>query len=198
MEMNIIPTLECEDANGAEHSPQTIGQPPLSLRSIALDTLTDRTIIEWSSNLGTYGTGGPGFFGLKLAGVTPEQDSWLVLTIWSAGEWLLLDRHWLEASPKHYQVQTPLYSNFSGQARWDHLTAKLVGSQLMQIVVTDDCSTLLLHSDRLGLQHLEIPQDTTQLPPYGNGQQRYWNTQESQKDAWVVTHQTLWVNNDDA
>jgi hypothetical protein len=160
METNIIPTFECELANAAEHSPQMIGKPPLSLRAIAPNTLTQRTITEWSSNLGTYGMGGPGFFGIKLAGDAFQQDSWLILTIWSAGEWLLLDQHWLQASPKYDQVQT-------------------------------------LHSDTLGLQHLEIPQDTTKLPPYGNGQQRYWNTQESQKDAWVVTNKTLWVNNDD-
>jgi len=41
-----------------------------------------RIIGEICSHVGTYGMGGPGFFGLRL------DSEWLVIAIWGAAEWM--------------------------------------------------------------------------------------------------------------
>lgn len=41
-----------------------------------------RKIEQLETSVGTYGMGGPGFFGLRLG------DDWLVVTLWGAGEWI--------------------------------------------------------------------------------------------------------------
>jgi hypothetical protein len=44
-----------------------------------------RTVDEICTHVGTYGMGGPGFFGLRLG------DEWLVIAIWGAASWVQVD-----------------------------------------------------------------------------------------------------------
>jgi len=50
---------------------------------VSADEVVGRHIAKVSPNVGTYGMGGPGFFGLCLG------DEWLVVAIWGAAEWML-------------------------------------------------------------------------------------------------------------
>ncbi len=47
-----------------------------------------RKIVKWSSGCGSYGQGGPGFFGLYLGGFGEYPSEWLILTLWGAANWL--------------------------------------------------------------------------------------------------------------
>lgn len=47
--------------------------------------IVGRVVREVSLTVGTYGMGGPGFFGLRL------DSEWLVISLWGAGEWILVD-----------------------------------------------------------------------------------------------------------
>ncbi|MCA9101605.1 MAG: hypothetical protein KDA63_10660, partial [Planctomycetales bacterium] len=46
------------------------------------DQVVGRAVDEVCKNVGTYGMGGPGFFGLRLG------DEWLVISIWGANSWI--------------------------------------------------------------------------------------------------------------
>jgi hypothetical protein len=131
--------------------------------------------------------GGPGFFGLELAAKGRYPREWLVLTLWGAGGWLLLDGRWIEAHPNQYHVQRPLFSHFGGAEDWDDLTGKLVGAKIIEAAMEDSSSTVVLLQ---GSQRrvLEVPEDTTRLSIWGGSlEPKVWNPAESQLDAWVVS-----------
>lgn len=44
-----------------------------------------KEVTRVSDHVGTYGMGGPGFFGLQLG------DQWLVVAMWGAGDWMTSD-----------------------------------------------------------------------------------------------------------
>lgn len=58
------------------------------------ERVVGRTVDEVRTYVGTYGMGGPGFFGLRLG------DEWLVVAIWGADSWIeadgriVADSHW--------------------------------------------------------------------------------------------------------
>jgi hypothetical protein len=131
--------------------------------------------------------GGPGFFELLLDSSRSFSPEHLVLTLWGAADWLLLDGRWVSAHPNQYARQRPMYSAFVEQGRWDEVSPVLVGAVLKSAVVEDDQSKFSF--DRLGAEHLlELPRDTNRLPIHeGSQEQRSWCSQESLLDAWVVT-----------
>jgi hypothetical protein len=53
--------------------------------SLTSDKVVGRTVDEICTCVGTYGMGGPGFFGLRLG------DEWLVIAVWSAASWVQVD-----------------------------------------------------------------------------------------------------------
>jgi hypothetical protein len=131
--------------------------------------------------------GGPGFFGLELAAKGRYPREWLVLTLWSAGEWLLLDGEWVEAHPNQYHIRRPLFSNFGGDEDWDDLASKVAGAEIIEADITDFSSKLvLLHGVE---QHiLELPEDTARLPVWGGSlEPKRWHPDESHLDAWVLS-----------
>lgn len=165
---------------------QSRGPRPKMLRWVGIQRIVGRKIIRWSYR-GSYGMGGPGFFGLELRAKGRYPREWLVLTLWGAGEWLLLDGEWVEAHPNQYHIQRPLYSNFGGDEDWDDLTGKVVGAEIIEAYITDFSSRLvLLHGVE---QHIfELPQDTTRLPVWGGSlEPKRWNPAESHLDAWVLS-----------
>lgn len=168
------------------HENSPAGPPPKTLRQLGLPKILGRTVTAWSDHLGSYGMGGPGFFGLKLAANRPHRPEWLVLTLWGADNWLLFDDQWLAAHPNQYQQQKPLLSSFGGDLQWDYLSQKLVGAIISDMTIRDDSSRIIL--DKGGNRHcLEIPADTSKLPLYGgNGRPHLWYSHESQWEAWVV------------
>lgn len=64
---------------------------PPTLRQLGSARCVGRRVIEWSSSLGSYGMGGPGFFGMRLAATPSYSEEWLVLVLWGAAHWLILD-----------------------------------------------------------------------------------------------------------
>jgi hypothetical protein len=155
--------------------------------------LVGRTITQWSLILGSYGMGGPGFFGLHLSAADAWAAEWLVLTVWGASAWLLLDGHWVEATPDPWAIQRPLYSNYAGDASWDEVSPVITGATIMAVTIQDRASALHLQQGR-DVHVLEVPDDSARLPAYaGNGQPRSWGAHESQWDAWAVSQSgDLW------
>jgi hypothetical protein len=164
---------------------------PKTLRELGLERILERQVIEWSPGLGSYGMGGPGFFGLKMAATGQYPEEWLVLRLWAADNWLLLDGQWMAAHPNQYEIQRPLYSNFAGEECWDHVTERLVGATITRADIEENSSRIELCKEGKA-QVLEIPEDTSRLPIYGGSlEPRVWRGHESQLDAWIIARGEL-------
>ncbi|MEA2574275.1 MAG: hypothetical protein QOH93_1573 [Chloroflexia bacterium] len=163
------------------------GPRPKALRWVGVKRIVGRRIVTWKNYLGSYGMGGPGFFGLELAAKGRYPREWLVLTLWGAGGWLLLDGHWIEAHPNQYHVQCPLFSNFGDDEDWDDLTTRIAGAEIIEAGISDYSSKLVLRKggeERI----LELPEDTNRLSIWGGSlEPKKWNRAESQLDAWVIS-----------
>lgn len=163
------------------------GQRPTTLRTLGVDRIVGREIIKWDQSLGTYGMGGPGFAGMLLSKTHSSPEEWLILTLWGADNWLLLDGRWVNAHPKWYDEQRPW--NGWGKERWNEFTPIVVGTRILEAHITDNES--LIHIENLKLRKrylLELPQDTMRLSRTGGSEQfREWNHTESHLDAWVIS-----------
>lgn len=168
------------------------GRQPSALAETGVERLIGRSIRAWSPYFGSYGMGGPGFFELVLDSTDELPIEHLVLTLWDAGGWVLLDGRWVTAHPAYYVIQQPLFSAYPNQS-WDEVSSYLVGSSLVKAEINGDHSMMSLQHG--GNCHcLEVPADRSRLPPYGGqGSPRDLVRNESILDAWVVTQSTLTV-----
>ena len=169
------------------------GRPPITLRQAGLNRILHRPILSWSSHTGYWDRGGAGFFALELAETRAYYQEWLVLILFCASEWLLLDNHWVAAHPNQYATQRPLFSFFGGDKNWDNVSPLMIGAKIRQATLSDYQSRFILNkADR---EHvLRMPRDTSRLPRYGGTQQpRNWPLNESHWDAWVLTQGDLEV-----
>jgi len=141
-----------------------------------------RKILEWSSSCGTYGQGGPGFFGLKLEAKNQIPEEWLILTLWSAGEWLELDGKWVEAHPNQYHIQEPLYSNFA-ELKKDEVTPLLKDKILKKFEVNNKSAIL-----EIGDAVLKIQEDPNKRPLTGGTYElTELDTDEDLRNAWIIS-----------
>ena len=170
------------------------GRRPVTIRGAGVKRILHRPILSWTSHMGHWGQSGAGFFALELAETRAYYQEYLVLTLFCASEWLLLDGHWLAAHPNQYATQRPLLSFFGGEQNWDEVSAILVGAEISQAMTADAHTRFILN--KAGTQHqLELPQDTSRLPLIGGTlKPRIWPDTESQRDAWVVTQSPLVVD----
>jgi hypothetical protein len=166
---------------------------PKTLREVGAGRIVGREVIRWLASLGSYGMGGPGFFGLRLAAVGDYSEEWLALRLWGADNWLLLDGQWVGAHPNQYHVQEPLISDFGGDESWDRVSEKVIGALIEDVKIERNCSLIVLVREAQ-THRLEIPEDTSRLPLYGGTMQPHvWNPDEDQRDAWIVAQGELWV-----
>jgi hypothetical protein len=142
----------------------SIRRPP-RLREVGLVRVLGRRVVAWGSNYGSYGMGGPGFFGMELEAREPWPGEHLVLTLWAAAEWLILD---------------------GPDESWDDVSSRLVGGSIERFDISAASCRLQLRNG--GDAHvLELPRETAHLPLRGASMTaRRWNPAEKMIDAWVV------------
>jgi hypothetical protein len=84
---------------------------------LSANQIVGRAVDEVCKDVGTYGMGGPGFFGLRLA------DEWLVISMWGADSWIQING----------RIVHDVFWNENGMPRpWlsgdsDELTGRIVG-----------------------------------------------------------------------
>lgn len=165
---------------------------PSAIAETGVQRLIGRNIRGWSPYFGSYGMGGPGFLELVLDSTDDLPIEHLVLTLWDAGGWVLLNGRWVTAHPAHYVIQRPLFSNYPAQS-WDEMSSYLVGSQLVKAEISGDHSSMSIQRGD-SFHCLEVPADKSRLPPFGgSGSRRELLGHESILHAWVVTQYTLTV-----
>jgi hypothetical protein len=95
---------------------------PLKPVPVAEADLIGRTVTALRPQLGGYGMGEFGFFGLRL------DDDWLIVPLYAAAEWIALDGRLL-ADPRHETDGRPA-PWLSGDLEEPALTDRLVGQKI--------------------------------------------------------------------
>lgn len=98
---------------------------PILLCDTTPTQLQGQLVTSVCFHLGTYGMGGPGFFGIEL-----DEQQFLTYAVWGAGSYVLYNVRVLTNHPSTYSQMRPWVSNFA-EHQWDELTEQLVGSRLV-------------------------------------------------------------------
>lgn len=115
---------------------ELIDFPPAAL---AAEMVVGRTVEQICTHVGTYGMGGPGFFGLRLG------SEWLVIAIWGADSWIEINGR---------IVQDGFWDTNERPRPWitdegDELTEVLIGQQITSF-------KLAKHSLTVGIRELML------------------------------------------
>jgi len=129
--------------------------------------------------LGSYGMGGPGFWGLRCR--LNARSFWIVYRLWSADGWVTIDNHLVESSligdeKKHIPLERRIDS------------ACLIGARIVSYEIARDSSTLMLEDREGGVRQIVLRMDGSVVPPWrGNGKKKQFSDGESLEDAVIVT-----------
>ena len=150
--------------------------------------IVGRTILDCSKYLGSYGMGGPGFFGFQLKAKSYWPEEWLVLTMWSAAEWLLLDGLWLESSFGHFDLDKCFFkeekTNFSEANK--QVKDTFTGLTIAEFKLHRKSVYMTLQDD-IRVHKLELPSDLKRLPVYGNDTERKWFEKDKLENGFIVS-----------
>lgn len=110
---------------------------PKTLSEVGEKSLIGSTIKGYTCYLGTYGMGGPGFFGLKLDKVPGEEyEGNLVYAVWGADRYIQFDERIVSCLPGSEQELNPWYMNYQNM-KWDKLTPILEGSKIDSVKLSN-------------------------------------------------------------
>lgn len=169
--------LECKEYKGFGRY-----SSPKTLREFGVERIINRKVLEWCGYLGSYGMGGPGFFGLRLESNTTYRIEWLILILWGASEWILLDNQWVSSHPNQYHIQRPLLADGK-----DEVTGKIIGATISNTIIERN-ETFIYLQHNANEHLLEVPSDYNRLPIYGGSlKPRKWTNWEHHLDAWVIS-----------
>ena len=140
-----------------------------------------RQVDEVTPYVGTYGMGGPGFFGLKLG------KEWLVFAIWGAGDWIRVNDIF---------VEDPYFEKYERPEPWLHdgtdtLSSKLVGTEISSIEIHRH-SMAMSFSNGMSLTIDEAPESR----PIFEGNKRYREFLEDddlRKAVFLAPTTELWI-----
>lgn len=145
---------------------------PRTLSEIEVETLIGKRITGFSTYYGSYGMGGPGFFGLSLDRQPADQQI-MVYAVWGAAQYTLLDDREIACSPRYYDERHPWLSHYADKhiSNWDELSPVLIGCRIEKIDLTPDSCVVHLLGDHQK-HRLEFVKNDGRLPRQGNGDLR--------------------------
>lgn len=144
------------------------------------ERVAGRKITEWCECCGTYGQGGPGFFGFKLAKTSKYPEEWLILRIWSAGDWLLVNNRWLSAPPNQYHIQKPLVSKY-GKKTWDRFSRLVLNKKIKSFDITKKTMKIII-----GSTTILISDNPEERPNHCAGAPRILKDTDDLRWAWII------------
>ncbi|MNI08567.1 hypothetical protein D3C73_616090 [compost metagenome] len=153
----------------AEEGEAMLLSRPRQLKEIEADGLLNSRIVDLSSNLGTYGMGGPGFFGLQLE--LDGREQYLVYAVWASGQYIMMDGRVIECYLNYNKSHRPWMSRWAGEPeeqQWDELSEVLKRSVITGITLSDAELSLDLASGD-GRHQLVFYRYHESLPPMGGG-----------------------------
>lgn len=160
---------------------------PSNIEDFGSETLKNSTIIDVCTCCGTYGMGGPGFFGIKLHGEYGTR--WLTYCIWSASEHILFDGTVLECHPNYEKKYAPLLSfdNYSNDLqKFRELLSNMI---IREIVVLKESIEIILVDSHEILHSIKSYKCSDKFPEQGGtGMKRNSFETGEMKDYWLVTY----------
>jgi hypothetical protein len=180
----------------AEDDEMVIAKRPDTLAIRGASGLISVEIEGWHGYLGSYGMGGPGFFGLLLpprAGTAGAYREYLVFAAWGANQYIFLDGKVLDTSPSYSdQYDSWLAGSAEGQAALD---TALIGARIEAATLTQDALRLkLMREGRATL--LEFVRNDPRLAPMGDDEPRkpaYTEGVIADHLVFQPEHAVLWV-----
>jgi len=138
---------------------------PETIDGFGTDNLVDAKIIDVSTCLGTYGMGGPGFFGLSCD--TAKGAFWLTFTVWGSGQYAVLDDRVIECHPQYNDQYNPWWSR-----NRDECKSIVIGAVIKQVELFDTECRIVIEAEDGGRHQVMIYKYSEKLPPMGNGKPR--------------------------
>ena len=160
---------------------------PLTIEEFGCEKLKNSRIVDVCTCCGTYGMGGPGFFGLKLQGEYGTR--WLTYCIWSAGEHILFDDHVLECHPNYTEKYAPFILFDDYENSLSRLKEMLTDMTVKEAVVSKESIELILADSHEKLHRLKSYQYSDKFPEQGGtGKKRNSFENGKMSDYWLVTY----------
>ncbi|OWR32319.1 hypothetical protein CDO73_01545 [Saccharibacillus sp. O23] len=145
---------------------------PQTLLELDIQTLKGKQILGYSTHLGTYGMGGPGFFGLLID--RDGEPEYLVYAVWSSDQYTMMDHRVIGCHIRHNATHRPWISRWTGESeenQWDELTDRLIGSTISEVSLSEARFDIEIMNK--GQTHkLTFYRYSEELPPQGNGEPR--------------------------
>ena len=160
---------------------------PSNIEEFGLETLKNSRIVDVSTCCGTYGMGGPGFFGLKLQ--TKQGTRWLTYCIWSAGEHILFDDNVLECHPDYAEKYVPLITFNDYSNSLERLKNRLSDITIQEVVLSKESIEIMLVDDHETFHSIKSYKHSDKFPEQGGtGKKRNSFEAGEMKDYWLVTY----------
>jgi hypothetical protein len=146
------------------------------------EKVVGRTVDQIDTHVGTYGTGGPGFFGLRLG------EEWLVISIWGASEWITVDGRLVEDffGEKHDRP-LPWIGDHG-----DELTEKLVGQEITSFKVAKQSLSIGLANG----MSIEIAEDPDARPLFEGSKEKraFAENDDLRKGVFLSPTAEIWIS----
>jgi hypothetical protein len=167
---------------------------PRSLSEVGIERLTGVRILGYSEYLGSYGMGGPGFFGLLLEPLAgADHSEYLVYTRWGSGNFTFLDNRMISAPHKSQDTYNPWLA-FHSKDKTNELSTVVEGAIITSINLQSQACTMdLLKGDTHHV--LEFVVDDPRLPQPRPGKTHKDDIETQISDYLLFQHElaTLWV-----
>jgi hypothetical protein len=156
------------------------------------ESVEGRVVLAVTYIAGTYGMGGPGFFGLRLDKKDDCPEEWLLCTLWNADNWMLVNGRCLAAHPEQQEEFKPLTGSVykrndcgglhaTGQT-WDEFSPLVLGHKIRRFQCEKHCCELVIGETRL-----EIVEDPKARPIlFGSKKPRQLAWNQDLREAWVL------------
>lgn len=167
------------------HSEVIMLGKPTDIMQFGTNNFQSNSILDVSTCCGTYGMGGPGFFGMKLKGNYGTR--WLTYCIWNAGEHILFDDRVLECHPDISEKYNPWitedYLNSTNS-----LKNLLCEMKIEEVILSDESIRINLIDSSSKSHYLESYKYSEKYPEQvGTGKKRNSYNDGVMKNYWLVT-----------
>jgi hypothetical protein len=158
------------------------GKIPPTIKRIGINRILERKVLDVVQYLGSYGMGGPGFFGILLEKSKKYPEEWLVLRLWGAADWLHFNDRIIGCHPKQEEKWKPYGA--------DNVKIILIGNSIKSATINmKSCIFRFLNSFVL-----ELKKNPKTRPVYGGSREpRVLAKNDDLRQAWIITSRSLAV-----
>ena len=157
---------------------------PLRIADFGVENLENSRIIDICNCCGTYGMGGPGFFGFKVQG--DYGIRWLTYCIWAAGEHILFDDTVLECHSEYKKKYHPMITTGESFERFKKM---LTDMSITKVVLSKDSVEFIVTDSDKHVHSIKSYKYSEAFPERG-GTHKKRNSYDTgeMKDYWLVTY----------